>query len=125
MFAFLVVAGVVVLGVATLVNVALVQSIRKLTSPERLLAVDAEGHSKLQQDPAYAGIATWAAANEFEPDLAADFYGRTDGVSTKVLVWKNGYKKTFLAYYRAPEKTYYEFVTILQDKCAPHEIASC
>lgn len=118
MFAFLMVAGILALLAAVLINVILVKTIQKISNPDGLLVVDDEGHSKLYGNPAYAHVADWAKANGFEPDLAADFYGRTDGVRTQVLTWKNGYKKTFLAYYCTPEKDFWEFVTILKNDSA-------
>jgi hypothetical protein len=95
------------------INIMLVLSIKKLERADELLDV-IDGGAAMLSGPDYAARAQWAAANDFEPDMVADFHGAVGAGPIRIGVWKNAYKKTFLSTYSTPEKIICEFVTILE-----------
>lgn len=104
----------VVLGLCALINVLVIVSINKLEDAENLLVVVEGGAARLEVSPDYATRHAWAAANEFEPDMLAEFHGAVGAGPITMAVWKNSYKKTFLSSYMVADKVLCEFVTIFE-----------
>lgn len=103
------------LGVCALINLMMVLSVLKLRRADELLEVIPGGHEGAPYNAHEATAAAWAEANDFEPDLAADFHGALGPNPVRIRVWKSRYRKTFLVAYTAEKVTYWEFVTNLRE----------
>lgn len=104
--------------VARLINRTVVKSVQTMKNPDGLLALIADGPSRLAESPEYRDWADWARDHGFAPDIMADFSGAEGGQIITVGVWRNRASKTYLATYATPMKVTSEFITMLEKDAA-------
>lgn len=105
--------GIAAVALFVVANLLVAKSLGQMATPERYLTAHPGGHAGMAADPNYAWIAEWADAHDFRPEVVADFNAPAAGATIRIMVWKNEYRKTFLAaYYGGPFK-YQEFLTML------------
>lgn len=107
----------VLLLFAALVNVVIdtiiILTVTRFSRAEEYFQRVYAEYPQLHGSPEYGAIAAWAGANNFEPDIAADFSGGVGTGPIRMLIWRNTFRKTYLSAYEVPEKLCWSFVTTL------------